>query len=232
MIPVKNRTYCGRFPWMTLILGILNILVFGYELLLDRAQLESFFRVFGVVPAQLLGLHPDSHSGISNHVLLPLLTSQFIHGDFFHILMNMWTLYLFAPCVEDRLGHFRFAIFYLLSGIGASLFHAVLNAGSMIPTIGASGAIAGVLGAYFVLLPFSRIVVLFPVFFLPLFFEIPAFFYLFLWFISQLHSGTWAMVSDQANHAGIAFWAHIGGFLTGIYLLSVFAPRKRKHLRA
>jgi len=228
MIPIKNTTKCTKWPVFSLLIALLNGGVFVYELSLHPQQLEIFFKVFGVVPTDLFAISSSYFNGISNLTVLPLLTAMFIHGDFFHLILNMWTMYLFAPCIEDRLGHGWFLLFFLLCGIGSSLIHAIINAGSNIPTIGASGAIAGVLGAYFVILPFSRIVVLFPIFFFPLIFEIPAFFYLLVWFISQLNSGTWALANRGPQHGGVAFWAHIGGFLLGIYLLSLFySSRKR-----
>ncbi|MGB3977242.1 MAG: rhomboid family intramembrane serine protease [bacterium] len=228
MIPVKNKAQCRRFPWVTLLLGAINAGVFIYELALPPAMLDKFFAVFGLIPANLFQFNVLEFNGISNYAVLPIFTSIFIHGGFFHLILNMWTLYLFAPCMEDRLGHFRFMVFYFLCGMGASLMHAVIHSKSVVPTVGASGAIAGVLGAYFVLLPLSKIVVLVPLFFLPLFFEIPAFFYLLIWFVSQLHSGAWILIGGAPNHGGIAFWAHISGFLIGIYLLSVFLPSKKR----
>ncbi len=228
MIPIKNKTQCKSFPWVTLLLGVINAAVFIYELTLPPAMLEKLFGVFGLVPFNLFQLKAMVFNGLSNYAVLPIFTSIFIHGGFLHLILNMWTLYLFAPCMEDRLGHFRFLLFYLLTGMGASLIHAVIHSKSMVPMVGASGAIAGVLGAYFVLLPLSRIVVLVPLFFLPLFFEIPAFFYLLIWFLTQLHSGAWNLIGEARNYGGIAFWAHISGFLIGIYLMSVFLPSKKR----
>ncbi len=222
MIPVKNNTRCESYPWIVLLLGVANCIVFLFELSLSPGELEDFFGVFGIVPADMAAFRIKTYGGLPHFVALPFLTSQFIHGDFFHLLMNLWTLYLFAPCVEDRLGHLRFLFFYLSSGIGSGLIHTIINSSSTVPTVGASGSIAGVLGAYFILLAILANSRTLPVFFLPLFFEVPAFFYLIFWFLSQLHSGTWALVSGVPDHGGIAFWAHIGGFLTGIYLLSIF----------
>jgi membrane associated rhomboid family serine protease len=228
MIPVKNNTRCQKKPVITLLLCAVNCGIFFYELTLPAHILEELFAVFGLIPADLFRLQMREFNGLPNLIVLPILTSVFIHGGVFHLVFNMWTLYLFGPCMEDRLGHFKFTLFYLFSGIGASLMHAVIHADSTIPTVGASGAIAGVLGAYFVLLPFSRIVVLVPLFFFPLFFEIPAFFYLLIWFVSQLYSGAGILIGGVPKHGGVAFWAHISGFLIGIYLLSIFLPSKKR----
>ncbi len=222
MIPVKNKTRCHTFPWITLLICLVNLVVFAFELTLTENELKEFFNVFGLVPADLWALRASSFNDVSNMIFLPVLTAMFIHGGFFHILFNLWTLYLFGPCIEDRMGHLKYLFFYMLCGVGSSLVHAAIHSGSTISTVGASGAIAGVLGAYFVILPFSRIVVLFPLFFIPFFFEVPAFVYLLVWFVSQLHSGTWILVNGVPEHGGVAFWAHISGFLFGMYLLSVF----------
>jgi membrane associated rhomboid family serine protease len=228
MIPVKNRAICESFPWITVLIFLINIAVFVYELTLSEQELKQFFNVFGLVPEDLTGLQINYFNNVSNIVFLPLITGLFIHGGFFHILFNLWTLYLFGPCVEDRMGHMKYLFFYLLCGVGSSVIHAVIHSASSVPTVGASGAIAGILGAYFVILPFSRIVVMFPLFFIPLFFEIPAFVYLLIWFVSQLHNGTWILIGGVPEHGGIAFWAHISGFLIGLFLLRLFCFRDKR----
>jgi len=145
----------------------------------------------------------------------------------------MWSLFLFGDNVEDRIGHIRFFIFYLLCGISAAMTHVYLNRDVIVPTIGASGAIAGIMGAYFVLFPRSRIIVMVPILFYPLFFEIPALFYLFIWFLTQVYSGSFSLAAAEPSTGGIAFWAHAGGFIAGILLLLFFLPdRKKIHRRS
>ncbi|MEY2544213.1 MAG: hypothetical protein QOE81_1674, partial [Verrucomicrobiota bacterium] len=156
----------------------------------------------------------------------PLLTHQFLHGGWFHIIANMWTLWIFGDNVEDRMGPGRFAIFYLLCGTIAGTTHLLTNPDSTVPSVGASGAIAGVLGAYLLFFPTARLIVLFPIFFFPLFFEVPAVFYLAIWFFGQLFSGTAALAGPQ-QVGGIAWWAHIGGFIGGMLLCGLFAQRRR-----
>ncbi|HPQ39576.1 MAG TPA: rhomboid family intramembrane serine protease [bacterium] len=228
MIPIRNATPYRRRPWVTWCFILINAGVFFYELSLSPGALKEFFNVFGLVPAHLFSATVRSFQGISNLLIVPLLSSVFIHGDFFHIFFNLWTLYLFGPNIEDRLGHSQFASLFLLSGIASGIIHSFVHPQSTIPTVGASGAIAGVLGAYFVLLPLSRITVLFPVFIIPFFFDVPAFLYLFIWFFSQLHQGAWSLINAAPEYGGVAFWAHIGGFLTGIYLLSLLHPPAHK----
>jgi hypothetical protein len=150
--------------------------------------------------------------------ILSLFTFMFLHGGFLHLIGNMWSLYIFGDNVEDRLGPARYVVFYLLCGLASGLSHMLLNAHSNIPTIGASGAIAGVMGAYFILYPGSRILTLIPIIFIPWFVEIPAFFFLGIWFLLQFINA--AGSSGQAG--GIAWWAHIGGFVFGILFLKLF----------
>jgi membrane associated rhomboid family serine protease len=143
---------------------------------------------------------------------------MFLHGGFLHILGNMWSLYIFGDNVEDRLGSLRYLFFYLLCGLASGLSHLFINWQSQVPTIGASGAIAGVMGAYLILYPKSRILTLIPIFFIPYFIEVPAFFFLGLWFVIQFVSAT----GSQGQMGGIAWWAHIGGFVFGIIFLKLF----------
>jgi membrane associated rhomboid family serine protease len=192
----------------------INLVVFLYELQLDPPDLERLFFTFGVVPARYSRGGIPGWSGHSVAAWLPFVTCMFLHGGWAHIIGNMWTLWIFGDNVEDRMGHARFTIFYLLVGIFAGVVHWLTNPNSTMPTVGASGAIAGVLGAYFMLFPRSRIIVLFPVFFLPLFFELPAATYLLIWFLMQTVSGTLAGITSS-DVGGIAWWAHVGGFVAG-----------------
>ena len=179
---------------------------------------------YGVVPAQVFAW-PQSDLPFTA-IVIPFLTSMFLHAGWLHLIGNMWYLWIFGDNVEDRLGHFPFLIFYLLSGIGAGIVHTIFNASTFIPSIGASGAIAGVLGAYMVSYPFARVLTLVPIFVFIQVIEIPALVVLGFWFIMQFFSGTAALTtSTNASSGGVAWWAHVGGFVIGIILVGLF-PRK------
>ncbi|BAI79728.1 rhomboid family protein [Deferribacter desulfuricans SSM1] len=224
MLPIKDIIPRRETPFVNYALIFINVIVFLYEVSLPPDLLNRFFYLFGLVPARythpewayFAGLHVDNY--------WPFFTNMFLHGSWFHLISNMWTLYIFGDNVEDRLGHFRYLIFYLLSGIAASITHFVFNADSVVPAVGASGAIAGVMGAYFVMFPFSKIITLIPIFFIPLFFEIPAVVFLGFWFFSQVVSGTFTLVANQ-NATGIAWWAHIGGFVFGMIFHRIFKKK-------
>jgi len=227
MIPIRDTIPHRRFPFSTWFIIILNGLVFIFELSLSEEDLRQFTYVFGVVPQRYFHLESFLSQGFLADYL-PFLSSMFLHGGWFHIIGNMWFLHLFGDNVEDCMGHIRFLIFYLLSGITATLIFVYFEPHSRFPVIGASGAIAGVMGAYFIMFPRSRILTLLPVLFIPYFIEIPAVIFLGLWFILQLFSGTFALVIPEAG-GGIAWWAHIGGFIVGILLLPIF--RKKAYRR-
>ncbi len=228
MFPIKDTIPSREFPIVTWALIIINSLVFLFETTLSKEQLEALFYYFGVVPARYS--HPEWAVvfGLPIDNYWPFITNMFLHGGWTHIISNMWTLYLFGDNVEDRMGHLRFLVFYLLCGIAASITHFVFNIHSTVPALGASGAIAGVMGAYFILFPHSRVITLVPIFFLPYFIEIPAFVYLGVWFITQLFSGTFSLASASTG-GGIAWWAHIGGFVVGILLLPIFKKKQDQY---
>ncbi|MCK4810077.1 MAG: rhomboid family intramembrane serine protease [Candidatus Omnitrophica bacterium] len=216
MIPLRDNISHRSTPIVTVSLIIVNILVFLYQLSLGSG-LEKFIHSYAFVPVSLslpLGLFPK---------VLPLFTSMFLHGGLMHLLGNMLYLWIFADNVEDRLGHFRFLVFYFVCGISASLIHALFNLSSKIPVVGASGAIAGVLGAYFLLFPRARVLTIIPIFIFWQVIEIPAFFFLGFWFLYQFFLG---VVSIGRVGAGIAFWAHIGGFAAGIVFLKLFLKKR------
>ena len=230
MIPIRDTIPSRNAPLVTWTLIAINVSVFLYELTLGPAQLEHFVYTYGIVPARFT--HPRwAHLfGLSIDKYWPLLTSIFVHGGWAHIIGNMWALWIFGDNVEDRLGRLRFLIFYLLTGLAAGIAHWMSNPNSTVPTVGASGAIAGVLGAYFVLFPFSRIIVLFPVLFFPLFFEVPAVTYILFWFLSQLLGGTLSGFAP-GGVGGIAWWAHVGGFAAGMGLSRIFLISRRNRPR-
>ena len=223
MIPLKDNIPSLTFPFANISLIIINILVFFYEVSLGP-YLERFIFHFGVIPYKFIFLL-SSDTLYPVATFLPLFSSLFLHGGWLHLLGNMLYLWIFGDNVEDVLGHARYLLFYLLCGIGAGMTHIITQPGSHVPTIGASGAIAGIMGAYFVLFPRARVVTLVPIFFFIQLIEIPAYFFLAFWFIIQLFSGT--ISGSSAISGGIAFWAHIGGFACGMVLLLFFKRRRR-----
>ena len=229
MLPIKDDVPSLKPPVITWFLIIANSLVFIFELWLPEKSLEHFFYLFGLVPARYT--HPSWAEWVGFPVdnYWPFLTNMFLHGGWLHIISNMWVLWIFGDNVEDRMGHFRFLVFYILCGILAGTVHMLSNPHSTVPALGASGAIAGVLGAYFLLYPFARVIVLVPLFFWPFFFVLPAAFYLGFWFLLQFYQGTFALLAPKYG-GGIAWWAHIGGFVAGLVLCPLFT-RLRKPSR-
>ncbi len=201
------------------------IVIFLFETALPPKILEHLTYLYGVIPARYT--HPDwaVAMGLSPKPILPLFTCMFLHGSWIHIIGNMWTLWIFGDNVEDEMGPWRFLIFYILCGLVASLVHIYTNPDSTVPTIGASGAIAGVMGAYYVLFPRARIIIMIPIFIFPFFFDVPAVFFLAFWFLEQLFSGTFSILSPQMT-GGIAWWAHIGGFVCGMLTFKFFLDHK------
>ncbi len=204
MIPIEAPVPVRFPPVATATLIALNCLAFLVEVSLGPERLEAFLYRYALVPA--LELREGE--------FLPLLSNTFLHGGWFHLIVNMWTLWIFGPAVEDRFGKLRYTLFYLACGVLASATHVLFNASSMVPALGASGAIAGVIGCYARLFPHARLVVAVPVLFLPLFYDIPAFAFAGFWFAMQLLQGTLSLFT-QALGGGIAWWAHIGGFVAG-----------------
>jgi membrane associated rhomboid family serine protease len=218
MFPIKDTIPHRYTPFVVYFIIAINIFVFIIELSLPYPQRQLFFYNFGLVPLKVTQYGWDFYS---------LFTNMFLHGGWFHIISNMWALWIFGDNVEDRMGHFRFFIFYILCGLAANLVHYYFNQLAPVPVIGASGAIAGVMGAYMVMFPTSRIITLIPIFFIPFFFEIPAVIFLFFWFISQVIAGTFTKIFMPPNVGGIAWWAHIGGFIAGIILHKFFIKKNR-----
>lgn len=215
---------------MWFIIGV-NAVVFFFEVHMPPWVLEQFIGRFALIPARFAEMRVYSLSDLLS-LLATLVTNTFLHGDGMHFLGNMWTLYIFGDNVEDRMGPIRFTAFYLLCGALASFAHLVTYWGSPVPALGASGAIAAVMGAYFLMFPTARILLMVPILFYPVFISVYAFFYLPLWFLIQFYQGTIALVVRDST--GIAFWAHIGGFVAGMALFSFFVrPRgQRRRLQA
>jgi hypothetical protein len=215
MIPLRDTIQSRNFPIVNTTLIAINVGVFFIQLS-KGPELSRFFYIYGLVPARYFSPRLSSYFEVSQQVF-SFLSFMFLHGGFLHILGNMWSLYIFGDNVEDRMGHFRFLVFYLLCGMVSGLAHMLFNMQSNVPTIGASGAIAGVMGAYFVLYPHSRILTLIPIIIIPYFVEIPAFFFLGLWLLFQILYA----VGSHGNMSGIAWWAHIGGFVFGVLFLKL-----------
>lgn len=215
MIPFRDNIPSRTFPIVTVSLIVINVTTFFYEFLLGPS-LERFLFSYAIVPAKwFLLAHPDiSFLG----VLFPYISSQFLHGGLLHLIGNMWYLWIFGDNVEDRLGHVRFLAFYLFCGIIAGLFHTLFNLNSRVPSIGASGAIAGVLGAYLVTFPHARVLALVPILFFWQIVEIPAIIFLGFWFVMQFLNGM-ASIAVTASTGGVAWMAHVGGFISGVYFI-------------
>ncbi len=225
MIPLQDILPRRNPPVMTYLLILINIIIFFYEVSLTPSERVEFFRLWGFVPAKFFDPYFAVLTGEPAYQkYLSIFTHLFLHGSWFHLIGNMWTLWIFGDNVEDRLGPWRFLIFYLFCGIFASFFHAYIYQNSVIPVIGASGAISGVMGAYFMMYPLARIIVLVPVFFIPFLFEMPAFLYLIFWFFIQFYSGLFSLVLPHTV-AGVAWFAHVGGFLVGALVYKVFCRR-------
>ncbi len=218
MIPIRDSIRSRRFPVVNVMLIIANVVIFLYEMILPESQVDVLFRTYGLVPARF------GTAGLAS--LLPLITSQFLHGGPLHVGGNMLYLWVFGDNIEDRMGHLRYLVFYLLLGSISGLAHVFFNLNSRIPTVGASGAVAGILGAYFMSFPRSRVLALVPLVFFWSVTEVPAVVFLFLWFVLQLASGVASVGASQVG-AGVAWWAHIGGFIAGAALVRLFKVRRR-----
>jgi membrane associated rhomboid family serine protease len=227
MLPIRDDQPRYSTPWVNYFLIGLNLAIFFFEFTLDPRSLEILVRQFGVVPSHLELFLSGSPRYSLVAIVLPFFTSLFLHGSWMHVLGNMWFLYIFGDNVEDYLGHFKYLVFYLLTGVLAMGTHMVMNLHSTAPALGASGAIAGVLGAYFVLYPRARVLTWFFVFVL----WVPAWVILGYWFVLNFLSGTATSLAVQGgrNMGGVAFWAHVGGFVSGALLVKVFGERQRRH---
>lgn len=226
MIPIRDRNPSGTFPVVTVGIILANVLVFLIQLSLGD-RLEPFLFQFGVVPMKVVYASEIPDSTFIN-TYFPFLSYMFLHGGFVHLIGNMWYLWIFGDNIEDRLGRARFLLFYFLCGVGSAIVHVVFNRESGIPCVGASGAIAGVLGAYMITFPRARVLVILPLFIIWEFIELPAIIVLGFWFLIQFFSGTAAISSAQGG--GVAWWAHIGGFVLGIIFIKVFPKSRYRRL--
>lgn len=216
LFPLRDLRKTLTRPLVTWALIALNVLIFAYQWSLDASRSETLVERFGVIPDVLL------HAGHAGSLITPL-TSMFLHGGLGHVLGNLWFLFVFGDNVEEALGHARFAAFYVLCGLAAAATQVAIGPTSTVPMIGASGAIAGVLGAYIVLFPRARVLTFVPVFFL---LEVPAFVYIFVWFALELVRATFSLGASGAE-GGVAFFAHVGGFIAGVVLAAVLRGVRR-----
>ena len=221
MIPLKDRNPSHTFPFINYLLIAANFVVFFYELSLGQ-HLDGFIIRYGLIPHRYFYAVGHNINLLTRYI--PFFTSMFLHGGWMHIIGNMWFLFIFGDNVEDRLGHGHYLAFYLLSGLAAAVVQLLSSVSSSVPTIGASGAISGVLGAYLVMFPRAKVVTLIPIFFFFDIIDIPAFLFIGFWFLMQFVSGLQTL--GIGTSGGIAWWAHVGGFVAGILMVPVFKKRK------
>ena len=222
MIPLRDNIPSKGVPTLNYAIITLNVLVFLLEMSMG-SELDEFIRAFGFVPRNFF-LHLGH--GNATDAVFPIFSSMFLHGGWFHLIGNMWTLYIFGDNVEDTLGHGKYLVLYLVSGAAACFAQLLSSPGSMMPMVGASGAIAGVMGAYFSLFPGARVLTLIPILFFVII-EVPAYVFLGIWFLLQFFSGTFSILGATAE-VGVAFWAHVGGFITGYLFLHLLAPGRSR----
>ncbi len=220
MIPLRDSTKSQTFPIVNLTIIVLNILIYFMEVSFEPYQLNQIYYAFGLVPAEVMN---TIFTGTSlTPVLVSFVTAMFIHGGWLHVIGNMLFLWVFGDNVEDRLGHLKYLLFYLVAGAAGSLAHIISNPFSTVPIVGASGAVAGVLGAYIIAFPRSRVLALVPIFIIFTLMEIPAVVFIALWFVLQLFNG---VLSLGGNAQTVAYWAHVGGFIMGAILIKTMSPR-------
>ncbi len=227
MIPLRDDQPSFGTPAVTYFLIAFNFLIYLFEATLSEPGLHDLIRQFALIPDHVaLGLAGQA-GGLAGAVF-PMFTSMFLHAGWMHVIGNMWALWIFGDNIEDQLGHFLYLVFYVACGLGAAVLHVLLNWGSPIPTVGASGAIAGVMGAYLLLYPRARVSTFLPPFF---FFALPAWVVLGYWIVVQFFSGAAKSVvyARQGTGGGIAFWAHVGGFVVGMILIKVLPERKGRY---
>ena len=228
MIPIHDDQPRFSTPCVTYFLIVLNTVIFLFEWFIglqNERALNAIIFEFGVVPRVVTGaLTGSPHVSLAG-AFIPMLTSMFLHGGWLHIIGNMWVLWIFGDNIEDYLGHFLYLVFYLVCGIAASFTHVLLNLSSRVPSIGASGAIAGIMGAYFLLYPRAKVLTLVPLIIFFTFWWLPAWIVLGYWFLVQFFSGTSTAIAYSSQNSGIAFWAHVGGFVAGLVLIKLLPER-------
>jgi membrane associated rhomboid family serine protease len=227
VIPLKDMTPRRSVPVVTLLLIAVNIIVFVHQITLPASASDAFIGTYALTPYKVQ-LALAGHRYTLTQAIVPIFTSMFLHGGFLHILGNMWFLWIFGANVEDRMGAGTYLLFYLICGLGSNISQLAFSWGSHVPSLGASGAISGVLGAYIVFFPGSKILTLVPLFIIWFMARIPAVIFIGLWFIVQFLSGLVSVgAPGAANTGGVAWWAHVGGFVLGV-LLARGAGGKRR----
>jgi membrane associated rhomboid family serine protease len=229
MFPVRDNIPSAQPPYVNFALMGMNVMAYVWEVSWGH-QLPQIVQTIGFVPGRFLSLLSHDPLGHVPELLAPLFASMFLHGGWLHLLLNMWFLWVFGDNVEDILGHGRYLFFYLASGVGASLIYVAFAPASMIPLVGASGAIAGVMGAYWSMFPGARVVTLIPILIIPTFWELPAFVFIGIWFALQLAQGAYSTLSHTAGQGGVAWWAHVGGFAVGLVLVRLMEPQRARRL--
>ncbi|HYV29730.1 MAG TPA: rhomboid family intramembrane serine protease [Candidatus Binatia bacterium] len=223
MFPLKDDIPSRHFPLVTLGIIALNVVVFLHEVRLGP-DLDHFLLEWGLVPVRYTNSRISSLFSLREQAA-PFVTSMFLHGGWMHLLGNMWTLWIFGDNVEDRLGRARYALLYLFGGLAAAVLHLLANAGSSMPTIGASGAVAAVMGAYFRMYPRANVAMIVPPFFWGPVFVVPAVVFLGWWLVLQFFNGTLSLLADPSRAGGVAWWAHVGGFAFGLVCASAIRTR-------
>jgi len=223
LIPLRDKLRSKHIPIITIALILVNIYIFFKEIFLGNG-LILFIDKYALVPAYFIFWDEITWATVINKIF-SLIISLFIHSGWLHLIGNMWYLWVFGDNVEYRLGHLRYLLFYFLCGIIGTSMHIIMNLSSTIPVIGASGCIAGVLGAYFLLSPKAKIVTILPVFIFWTIADVPAFFFLGIWFLIQFLAGYYTLIETQSS--GVAWWAHIGGFIGGAVLKTFFVKNRK-----
>ncbi len=224
MFPLRDSQPSGTLPAVTYLIISINVIVFLFEVSLGDQGLAEFLKNFGLVPLlffQQFGFYE----------IFTLFSCMFLHGGWMHLISNMWALFIFGDNIEDKLGHFGFLFFYLACGVSAGLTQVFMSQASAVPTVGASGAIAGVLGGYIICYPTARVLTAIPIFFIIRLIEVPAAVYLGFWFISQAFTGIASIAKEPGEEGGIAWWAHIGGFIAGAVLIKIMSFRRESRTR-
>lgn len=221
MFPLRDTVRSRTAPFVNYLIIAANVLVFVAGSSLGARRYDELVTTLGMVPARLM-------DGPTLGQIGTVFTSIFLHGGWFHLLSNMWALYIFGDNVEDRIGHWRYLLFYLLGGVAAAAAYLLVSGDSTVPVVGASGAISAVMGAYLLLYPRARVLTLIPIVVIPWFIEVPAIVFIGFWFISQVFNGLFSLVgTDVGTYGGVAWWAHVGGFVFGFLMVKAFAHGRR-----
>lgn len=226
MIPLRDNVPRVTAPVAVTGIILVNVAAFLFSKGLDLRSMIHLFHLYGVVPARFFNPEWAAWAGYPDTFGWPLVTYMFLHSGWLHIILNMWMLWIFGDNIEDVTGHAGFVVFYLLCGLAAVALHMAFEQSSMIPVVGASGAVGGVMGAYIILYPHGRVLTLVPIIIIPLILRVPSYLFLGIWFLSQITSGIMSQVKEAHE---VAWWAHVGGFVAGIVLIRWF--RRRGHCK-